>query len=112
MVDIGTGYVRSVKNRLDQFNDKAIVWLEDVPNSPEKRLDDFFANIDDIIAREKAKCVRLASNSPRSRYVFDPEAYKKIEPWVNSIQEAKKQWTTMRALSLELAKRVTIARSL
>lgn len=96
---------------LSYRNDKALDYLDDVEGSVEDQIDEFFEHeCDAMIAWEKAKCRKRATGLRRSGYVFDEEAYKKIEPWVKQLEAAKSQWMAMRATADALAKRVVIAR--
>ncbi len=82
-------------------NDKALTWLDDVEGSVEDKLDEFFEHeCDALIAREKNKCHD------------DPDALKKLEPWVEQMENLRSHWTTMRSLADSLARRVVIARGL
>jgi hypothetical protein len=103
-------------------NDKALDRLDDVEGSLENKLDEFFEHeCDALIAREKEKCKRMitpwtgfvdgAYLSPPV-YELDPEAYKKIEPWVKQMEVTKELWKTMRATADALARKVVMARGL
>lgn len=111
---------RTTFNRLAGANTKAIIWLWDMKGSIEDRLDNYFKVLDTLIAAEKQKISRMKNPgmgymgggySP-PQYELDSEAYKKIEPWIEQVQNAKKQWMTMRAGALDVAKQVMVARSL
>jgi hypothetical protein len=49
---------------------------------------------------------------PQYELDTNSEEYKQTALWIEQVQEAKKQWMAMRMAVLDIAKRVTIARSL
>jgi len=119
------GYVGAWDSwNLGARNDKALKWLDDVDGSTEDKLDEFFEHAEERIAEETEKCMISTLVSPAhspmawvfvpARYerVRDNAKYAKIEPWIQQVQAAKTQWTTMRSHADNLAKKVVIWRAL